>query len=98
MSNNLLFCFLQEALNLANVQSWVEQAIEEVYRHFDTAYLYRTEVAVGKAVRAKIDAGLIKRQDVFITSKVQLLVRNRKCNITHFKMHKNVLHSRAIVL
>ena len=68
-----VFCFsFKETLNLDNVQSWVEQAIEEGYRHFDTAYLYQTEKAVGKAVRAKIDAGLIKREDVFITSKVKL--------------------------
>ena len=44
-------------------------------RHIDTAYLYEqrqsfNQIAVGKAVRAAISSGTIKREEMFITSKV----------------------------
>ncbi|XP_049349290.1 protein REDOX 2-like [Solanum verrucosum] len=46
-------------------------AIETGYRHFDTATLYGSEEAVGRAVAEAIERGIIKsRQQVFITSKL----------------------------
>lgn len=48
----------------------VKDAIDFGYRHIDTAYLYGNEVAVGNAIRAKIDEGIIKREDIFVTTKV----------------------------
>lgn len=39
-------------------------------RHIDTAYLYGNEKEVGNAVRAKIAEGVIRREDIFITTKV----------------------------
>ena len=47
-------------------QKSVEDALEVGYRLIDTAALYRNEEAVGKAIKA---SG-IKREDVFITTKV----------------------------
>lgn len=48
----------------------IKDAIDAGYRHIDTAFLYGNEVDVGNAVRAKINEGIIKREDMFITTKV----------------------------
>ncbi|KAL3724879.1 hypothetical protein ACJRO7_029965 [Eucalyptus globulus] len=47
------------------------EAIEVGYRHFDTAALYGTEEALGRAVAEALDRGLIKsRNQIFITTKL----------------------------
>ncbi|KAK6123615.1 hypothetical protein DH2020_042647 [Rehmannia glutinosa] len=47
------------------------EAIASGYRHFDTATIYDTEEAVGRAVATVVEHGLIKNRDeVFITSKL----------------------------
>lgn len=46
------------------------QAIETGYRLIDTAVIYGNEDAVGKAVKRAIDDGIVKREDLFITSKI----------------------------
>lgn len=51
-------------------QRAVEAAIAAGYRHVDTAYSYRVEVEVGKAIQSMIQQGIIRRQDMFIVSKV----------------------------
>ncbi|XP_076471750.1 1,5-anhydro-D-fructose reductase-like [Babylonia areolata] len=52
------------------VYSGVKEAIEAGYRHFDTAWVYETEGEMGQAIRDKIEEGAIKREDLFITTKV----------------------------
>ncbi|XP_063052335.1 1,5-anhydro-D-fructose reductase [Engraulis encrasicolus] len=51
-------------------QAAAEAAIAAGYRHLDTAYSYRNEVEIGKAVRNKISQGIIRREDMFITTKL----------------------------
>lgn len=46
------------------------EAIKDGYRLFDTARYYGTEAGVGRAVRRAVDEGLIKREEVFITTKI----------------------------
>ncbi|KAL6478908.1 hypothetical protein MHYP_G00123410 [Metynnis hypsauchen] len=48
----------------------IEEAIDAGYRHLDTAVTYGSEVDLGKAVRSKIQQGIIQRQDLFIVNKL----------------------------
>lgn len=48
----------------------MKDAIDIGYRHFDSAMIYGNEHEVGAAVRAKIADGTVKREDLFITNKV----------------------------
>jgi diketogulonate reductase-like aldo/keto reductase len=48
----------------------VKEAINSGYRHFDTAYFYNNEKVIGTALKDLIAQNRIKREDVFITSKV----------------------------
>ncbi|XP_071403451.1 aldo-keto reductase family 1 member B1 isoform X1 [Centroberyx affinis] len=53
-----------------SVQGAVETAIAAGYRHIDTAYSYSNEVEIGKALRSKMQQSIIRRQDMFIVSKL----------------------------
>ncbi|KAK7258221.1 hypothetical protein RIF29_32767 [Crotalaria pallida] len=48
----------------------VHNALEMGYRHFDTAKIYGSEPAVGKALNEAMLEGKIERQDIFLTSKL----------------------------
>ena len=54
----------------APVVQMVKDALEVDYRHIDTAYIYGNEKEVGQGLHAQIAAGVVKREDVFITTKV----------------------------
>jgi alcohol dehydrogenase (NADP+) len=45
-------------------------ALEAGFRHFDCAERYRNEEQVGEAIREAIQAGLLTRKDLFITTKL----------------------------
>lgn len=51
-------------------QAAIETAIAAGYRHLDTAHSYQNEVELGKALRSKIQQGIIRREDMFIVSKL----------------------------
>lgn len=53
-------------------QEAVRYAIEEAgYRSIDTALIYSNEVAVGKAIKDVISRGVVKREDLWITTKLK---------------------------
>lgn len=48
----------------------VKTALETGFRHFDCAERYRNEAAVGEAMQEVFKAGAVKREDVFVTTKL----------------------------
>ncbi|XP_063371073.1 aldo-keto reductase AKR2E4-like [Cydia amplana] len=52
------------------VEDAVVWAIDAGYRHIDTAHIYNTETQVGRAIKKKIGDGTVKREDLFVTTKL----------------------------
>lgn len=52
------------------VKEAVNDALEAGYRHIDTAYLYQNEAAIGEVIQEWINSGKLKREELFITTKV----------------------------
>ena len=48
----------------------VYDAIVAGYRHIDTAYCYEVEDKVGEGIKKAIDEGIVKREDLFIVTKI----------------------------
>ncbi|XP_069688682.1 1,5-anhydro-D-fructose reductase-like isoform X2 [Periplaneta americana] len=66
-------CFLnnhREKASADEVTVAVDAALEVGYRHIDTAFMYQNEEAIGKTLKKWFDSGRIKREDVFIVTKL----------------------------
>lgn len=59
-----------EITDARKLQDALSYAIDIGYRHIDTAHLYRVEPEVGEVINKKIKDGVVKREDIFVTTKV----------------------------
>lgn len=74
-------CLIELFLSLCNFQSTDENsasaamdaALEVGYRLIDTAFVYGNEGIVGGVLKKWLDSGKLKREDVFITTKVNII-------------------------
>jgi diketogulonate reductase-like aldo/keto reductase len=55
---------------LENIEESIENAIKIGYRLFDTAKFYNNEIEIGKAINKCINSGLVKREELFISTKI----------------------------
>ncbi|XP_031623205.1 aldo-keto reductase family 1 member B1-like [Contarinia nasturtii] len=56
--------------SIGEADSAIKHAIDVGYRHFDTARIYVNEEEVGKAIQGKIKEGVVKREEIFIVTKL----------------------------
>lgn len=56
----------------AELEKALDVALETGYRHIDTAYVYENEKVIGRVIKKWISSGKIKREDLFITTKLPL--------------------------
>jgi diketogulonate reductase-like aldo/keto reductase len=54
----------------AELDAALDEALEVGYRHIDTAYVYENENVVGNVLRRWLDSGKLRREDLFIVTKV----------------------------
>ncbi|XBW36297.1 hypothetical protein QEN19_001886 [Hanseniaspora menglaensis] len=57
-------------VDFENTINSVYEAIKIGYRHIDTAAIYKNEEEVGKGIKKAIDEGIVKREDLFVTTKL----------------------------
>ena len=56
------------------IQSAISTALECGYRHFDCAFAYLNEDAIGEVLNEWITSGKIKREELFIVTKVKIKI------------------------
>ncbi|KAI5634221.1 aldo/keto reductase family domain-containing protein [Phthorimaea operculella] len=59
-----------QGADVEEVRHAVLSAIEAGYRHIDTASVYNDEIQVGQGIADAIARGLVKREDIFVTTKL----------------------------
>lgn len=52
-------------------------AIDAGYRYIDTAQMYMNEAEVGEALEEVFKQGKVKREDIFLSTKVQLIIHRK---------------------
>ncbi|XP_042144500.1 1,5-anhydro-D-fructose reductase-like [Ixodes scapularis] len=74
--------------DLAKLELSVETAVRAGYRHIDTAYSYHCEANVGAALKRLFASGVVKRQELFITSKLPRIAHSR--DKVWYYLHKSL--------
>ena len=59
-----------QATNPEELTTALNEALTAGYRHFDTAYVYQNEMVIGSVLKQWLDSGKIKREDLYIVTKV----------------------------
>ena len=59
------------------VKNAVLHALKVGYRHIDCAFIYNNETEVGEAFKEAFAAGIVKREDLFVTTKLWCTFQNR---------------------
>jgi diketogulonate reductase-like aldo/keto reductase len=62
--------YTPEEFPKSKIMEAVKLAIDAGSRHIATAYSYQVEEEVGLAIQSKIEDGTLKRDDIFLTSKL----------------------------
>ena len=57
-------------LSNEEAENSVYHALKDGYRLIDTARYYQCEIGVGKGIQKAVAEGIVKREDVFVTSKI----------------------------
>jgi len=65
-----------QSTDSAEVEATIEAALEAGVRLIDTATVYFNEAAIGKVLKKWMDAGKVKRQDLFIVTKLPTFAMN----------------------
>lgn len=78
---------------LDELTATIVAAIAAGYRHLDTATMYGSEAAVGRAVSEALERGLIgSRDEVFVTSKLNVDDNRRDLVLPALKKTLRYLH------
>lgn len=59
-----------QATDDKEIETAVDEALKAGYRHIDTAYLYTNEKAIGNALKPWLESKKIKREELFIVTKL----------------------------
>ncbi|KAK7079193.1 hypothetical protein SK128_001809 [Halocaridina rubra] len=66
-----------------DIPTTITTALECGYRHIDTAYMYQNEEAIGQVLKKWCDKGEIKREELFIVTKLPSIA-NRASDVAKF--------------
>lgn len=75
---NLFLVFVVTIYNIfkcndeAELEAALVTALENGYRHIDTAFAYRNEHVIGRVINQWISSGKLKREELFITTKLPM--------------------------
>nr|CAD7203835.1 unnamed protein product [Timema douglasi] len=72
--------------DIKNIEKAVDAALEAGYRHIDTAYVYDNEAEIGQALVKWLESGKIKREELFITTKLPHYALRPECVEKYLKM------------
>ena len=67
---------LGTAFMTSDISEVVYSSIKDGLRLIDTAAVYGSEEGVGKGIKRAIDEGIVKREDLFVTTKLSIYDRN----------------------
>ena len=83
--------YSQDSGDREKTEQAVYDAICHGYRHIDTAWLYKVEKQVGRGARRAIEEGIVKREDLFITTKIWCIHMRRDALIAQAKQSNEAL-------